>query len=170
MSSIPVISTYDNLFQEYPDKSDYSQVFMHQMTSLHLLSVLVTADKELADECFSKALDEYVEGDGGFMEWAKSEGRRAVLQHAFEMIRPVPRKAYSWSFYENTPSAFLAVPLPFAVITSLSPFERFVFVMSSIEGFSEQECASLLQCSVWDVTIGRELARRIISEEDESVV
>lgn len=170
MSSIPVISTYDNPFQEYPDKSDYSEIFMNQMTSLQLLAALVTADKHLADRCFSEALDEYVDGTGGFMEWAKLEGRRAVLRHAIEALAPKPRQAYCWSFYENLPSSLLTIPQPFAIITSLNAFERFVFVISAVEGCTEEECAALLNCSVRDVTIGRELARRIIAVEDMSIV
>ena len=38
----------------------------------------------------------------------------------------------------------------------------------SIEGISEEECAALLNCSVQDVAIGRELARAIVAVEDLS--
>jgi hypothetical protein len=170
MMDILVAPTYDAPLQNYRDAVDDSELFTDHMASLHLLSALVTADKQMADECFSRALDEYVDDAAGFVEWAKQDGRRAVLQKAIEMIRPMPERAYSWSFSGNAPSPLLGVPRPYAVITSLGAFERFVLVMSAMEGLREEECAALLNCSIRDVTIGRELARRIVAAEDALVV
>ena len=45
-------------------------------------------------------------------------------------------------------------------------FERFVFVMSVLEGHSEQECAILLGCSRRDVTIARVLALARLANTD----
>ena len=158
----------DDPLQEYGGGTDYADVFINQMNCLYLLSFLVTADRQIAERCFSNALDEYVESRGGFMEWARYEGRRAVLRHAVQIIRPVPKQAYSWSVVEIAPPLVSAVHQPFAAITSLSAFERFVFVTSVLEGFSEQECADLLDSSVQDVVIGRELGRKMIAAEDIS--
>lgn len=44
------------------------------------------------------------------------------------------------------------------VADGLGAFERFVFVMSILEGWSEQDCARNLSCSRLDVTIARLLA------------
>ena len=55
---------------------------------------------------------------------------------------------------------------PFAAIVGLSAFERFVFVMSVLEGQSEQECAILLRCSRRDVMIARVLALTRLTNTD----
>jgi hypothetical protein len=45
-------------------------------------------------------------------------------------------------------------------IVALSAFERFVFVMSVLEGQSDADCSILLNCSRPDVMIARELTLR----------
>jgi hypothetical protein len=159
---------FDDSLQEDAGATDYAEIFINQMNSLYLLSFLITANRQIAESCFSKALDEYVEGRGGFLEWAKQDGRRAVLRHAIQIMRPAPKQAYYWCFYGNMRPSISAAHQPFAAITSLSAFERFVFVMSVIEGLSQERCAALLNCSIEDVSIGRELAAMIIATEDIS--
>jgi len=166
--NISVSPIFDDPLQEYPGAIDYADIFIDQMNCLYLLSFLVTADMQVAERCFSKALEEHVENTCGFMDWAKHDGRRAVLRHAVQLIRPVQKQAYSCSFHWNVRPLVSAAHQPFAAITSLSSFERFVFVMSVIEGLSQDECAALLNCGVEDVIIGRELAREIIAAEDIS--
>jgi hypothetical protein len=158
--------TFDDPLQEYAGASDCAEVFIDRMNGLYLLSFLVTADRQIAEQCFSQALDEYVEACGGFLEWAKLEGRRAVLRHAIRILRPVPKQAYSWSYHGHAQPLVSTAHQAFATITSLNAFERFVFVMSVIEGFSVEECAALLDSSVQDVALGRELAGKIIAAED----
>jgi hypothetical protein len=43
------------------------------------------------------------------------------------------------------------------LVESRLPFERFVFVMSILEGQSDEECATLLRCSRRDVMMVRVL-------------
>lgn len=160
--------SFDDPLQEYRAGTNYADAFVEQMNCLYLLSFLVAADRDAAEKCFTLALDEYVEARGGFMDWAEQEGRRAVLRNAVRIIHPVPKQAYSWSFIDFAPPLISAAHQPFAAITSLSAFERFVFVMSVLEGLSEEECAALLDCGAEDVAIGRELARKIVAEEDIS--
>ncbi|MEG9436027.1 sigma-70 family RNA polymerase sigma factor [Edaphobacter sp. HDX4] len=163
---INVSPIFDDSLQEDAGATDYAEIFINQMNGLYLLSFLVTADRQVAERCFFKALDEYVESRGGFLEWAKQDGRRAMLRQAIQIIRPAPKQAYYWSFYGSARPLVPGAHQPFAAITSLSLFERFVFVMSVIEGLSEKECAALLNCSIEDVAIGRELAGTIIATED----
>jgi hypothetical protein len=88
------------------------------------------------------------------------------MRHAIQAIKPVPKQAYSWILSEATCPMLSAAHQPFAAITSLSAFERFAFVMSTIEGLSEEDCAGLLDCGVHEVAFGREFARRIIAMAD----
>lgn len=59
---------------------------------------------------------------------------------------------------------------PFATILLLDPFERFVFVISILEGQSDAECANLLRCSRRDVMIARVLALKRQSSTDALAV
>lgn len=163
-SSLP--SLLNEPLYSYAEPGEYADVLIEQMNGLYLLSFLLTADRQLAETCFSTALDEYVQGRTTFMGWAKEEGRRAVLRRAVQIIRPVPKQAYSWSFPSIAPPLVSAAHQPFAAITSLSAFERFVFVMSVFEGLTDEECGSLLNCSMAEVAIGCELARSIIAADD----
>jgi hypothetical protein len=147
---------------EYASAAKYGASFIDQMNCLYLLSYLVTADRQIAERCLTSALDEYVEGRSEFLKWADREGRRAVLRDAIRIIRPAPRQAYWLTYQEVALSAMPRAHHPFAAITSLGAFERFVFVMCTIENLSEEDSAALLNCSVQDVAIGRELARRIV--------
>ncbi len=159
---------FDNPPQKRGSGSGCADDFIEQMNCLYLLSFLVTADRRIAEKCFSESLDEYIDSCGGFTDWARQEGRRAVLRHAVQIIQPIPKQSYTWSIVDLAPPTVLAVNQPFAAITSLSAFERFVFVMSVLEGLSDEECAALLNCTLHDVGIGRELARTIIAAEDIS--
>ena len=38
---------------------------------LYLLSLLLTADDEKADRCFMAAMEECLQSEGAFMEWAR---------------------------------------------------------------------------------------------------
>jgi hypothetical protein len=53
-----------------------------------------------------------------------------------------------------------------STIAALGALERFVFVMSILEGQSEQDRAILLRCSRHDVTIARVLALTRLARTD----
>ena len=114
---------------------DFRETLTQELHSLYLLSLLLTADNDKADRCLVSAIGECGEGIGVFMEWADS-----------------------LSFTSRDGSAASPVNHPFATIVALGAFERFVFVMSILEGQSEQDCAILLRCSRRDVMIARVLA------------
>ena len=82
------------------------------------------------------------------------------------MIKPTPEHADYVSFMTLKRSATPAENNPFAAILSLDTFERFVFVMSILEGQSDAECAILLRCSRRDVMMARVLALKRQSSTD----
>jgi hypothetical protein len=78
------------------------------------------------------------------------------------MIRPVPDGE------DNFPPITASEQSgPLAQIRALGAFERFVFVMSILEGWSEQDCALRLRCSRRDVTIARLLALKSLGSTDD---
>ena len=156
----------DERTTSYATVADLFKTFTDEMHSLNVLSLLLTADKDKAEECFVCAMGECVEGIVVFMEWAHLWARRAVIKYAIQMIRPVPEHPDSLPFIRLEGRTAPAENGPFAAIVALGAFERFVFVMSVLEGQSEQECAILLRCSRRDVLIARVLALTRLANTD----
>jgi hypothetical protein len=150
----------------YPTVGDFLRTFNEEMHSLYLLSFLLTADHDKAEECLVSAMGECMDGIGVFMDWARSWTRGAVLKHAIQMIKPAPEHTDRVSFITLKRSATPAEDNPFATILFLDAYERFVFVMSVLEELSDEECAILLKCSRRDVMMARLLALKRQSSTD----
>jgi hypothetical protein len=150
----------------YPTVAGFLETFNEQMHSLYLLSFLLTADHDKAEQCLVSAMGDCVEGIGVFTDSACSWIRAAVLEHAIQMIKPEPEHPDCVSFLTLKRSATPAENNPFAAILLLDAFERFVFVMSILEERSAEECAILLRCSRRDVMMARLLALKRQSSTD----
>jgi hypothetical protein len=150
----------------YPTVTDFFTTFNEEMHSLYLLSFLLTADHDKAEQCLVSAMGECVEGIGVFMDWARSWTRAAVIKHAILMIRPAPEHTDYVSFTTLERSAVPSESSPFAAILLLDAFERFVFVISILEEQSDEECSILLRCSRRDVVMARLLALKRQSSTD----
>jgi DNA-directed RNA polymerase specialized sigma24 family protein len=138
----------------YAVRSDFCRIFEKDMNRLHLLSFLLTGDRIIADQCFVGGLHIAQEGNHVFKEWAESWARRAIIQNAIRMIRP--RKTTDATLPTAPSDGDVATPhAEIAGIVALPAFERFVFVMSVLERYSDQECALLLGCARSDVTEAR---------------
>jgi hypothetical protein len=155
----------DERATSYPTVTDFFKFFNEEMPSLYLLAFLLTADHNKAEQCLVSAMGECVEGIGVSMDWASSWTRGAVLKSAIQMIMPTPEYADSVSLISLERSATPAKNY-FAAILLLDAFERFVFVMSILEGQSDEECAFLLRCSRRDVMMARLLALECQSSTD----
>ena len=156
----------DQRATSYATVADFLNTLTEELHRLNLLSLLLTADKNKAEQCLVCAMGECVEGNVVYMEWARSWARRAVLKYAIQMIRPLPEHPDSLPFIRSKEPATSSENNPFAAIVALGAFERFVFVMSTLEGQSEQECAILLGCSRRDVMIARVLALTRLANTD----
>jgi hypothetical protein len=142
---------------------DVCELFTEEIHSLYLLSFLLMADQAQAEQCLIAVLGEGTEGIRDFLDWASASARIAILTHAIRMIRPVPLDmAYQSPATPDQPSPSDRAN-PFAAIASLGSFERFVFVMSVLEGRSDDECATLLVCTRREVVMARELAQQVLA-------
>ena len=56
----------------YPTVTDFLKTFNEEMHSLYLLSFLLTADHDKAEQCLVSAMGECGEGIGVFTDWARS--------------------------------------------------------------------------------------------------
>jgi len=134
--------------------TSYASV-IEEMQSLYLLSFLLTADHDKAEQCLVFAIGECAEGPGDFMDWARLWTRRAILKRAIQLMMPAPEHADGGSRISPKMAATWLGNIPFAPVLLLDAFERFVFVMSILEGQSDDECAILLRCSRRDVMMAR---------------
>ena len=166
MNMLEPMHVVDESATPYATAADLFKTFTEEMHSLYLLSLLLTADNDKAEQCFVSAIGECLEEIGAFMEWTRSRARRAILKHAIQMIMPVPEHAESLSSIGLKPPATSAGNNPLAAILALDPFERFVFVISVLEGRSEQDCAILLRSSRRDIMIARMLALKRLASSD----
>ena len=145
----------------YASSDDFRRLFDEDMKSLYLLSFLLTADREKAEQCFVSGLEDAVEGNPVFKEWARSWARRVIIVNAARAINPLPTD-------ENGRSNSLSVggngktpaweQVEIAAVLALEPFERFVYVMTVLERYSDQDCSLLLSCARRDVVAARSRA------------
>jgi hypothetical protein len=156
------VQMVDETVTGYATVTDYCRIFAEEMESLYLLAFLLTADNDKAEECFVGGLGECVDRVGMFMERARSWSRHAVVKHAIQMIRPAPEEDENGSFVSAKRPATWTAGNPFAAIVSLRAFERFVFVLSILEGQSDEDCQSLLRCSRQEVVMARQVALRLV--------
>ena len=142
----------------YADPEDFRRVFDEDMNSLYLLSFLLTANHEKAEQCFVSGLEDAVDGNPVFREWARSWARRMIVINAVKAINPRPTgKNSGWAYAsvrgdDETP---LVERIEISSVLGLEPFERFVYVMTILERCSDQECSLLLGCARWQVVAAR---------------
>jgi DNA-directed RNA polymerase specialized sigma24 family protein len=139
----------------YATRSEFCRIFEKDMNRLYLLSFLLTGDRAIAEQCFVGGLHISQEGNQVFKEWAESWARRVIIQNAIRMIRP--RKTTDATHLMAVPSTGNALTQldEIAGIVDLPAFERFAFVMSVLERYSDQECSLLLECARGDVAAAR---------------
>jgi hypothetical protein len=82
------------------------------------------------------------------------------------MIRPAPEHPDRLAFISPEVPSTSAENSPLSAIFALSAFERFVCILSLLEGQSERNCAILLRCSRRDVMIARVLALTRLANTD----
>jgi len=132
-----------NGYSAYATHRDFCRVFSEKMDRLYLLALLLTADAGKAEQCLVAGIGDSVVGNRIFKEWAYSWARRTVIQQAIRMMEPAQKRLAP----ANTELVGLEIEPRLASILKLDVLERFVFVMSVLEGYSSQDCSILLGCS-----------------------
>lgn len=148
----------------YAIAGDFCRIFAQDMNSLYLLSFLLTADREKAEQCFVSGLEDSVKSNRIFRDWARSWARRTIIQNAIRMIEPTmhsdgkaPLSTIDTAELRSENDDSLSAVL------QLGAFERFVFVMTVLERYSDQDCSLLLGCSRRAVAVARVRAAQRIA-------
>jgi hypothetical protein len=149
---------FDDRATIYATGTDFWNILTDEMHSLYLLSFLLTADLDKAEQCFFSGMGECEEEISVFMACAQTRARHTILKHAIWMIMPAPDRADDFSFARLKRSAASGKTNLFDAIVGLNAFERFVYVMSVLEKQSDDDCSTLLRCSQREVIIARALA------------
>jgi DNA-directed RNA polymerase specialized sigma24 family protein len=151
----------------YATSEDFCRIFEKDMNRLHLLSLLLTADLGLAQRCFVRGLQDAKRGNPVFRDWAESWARRTIIINAIRILGPRPGNASLFArklARKDVPE----LPEKLAAILGLPAFERFVFVMSVLEGYSARDCRLLLNSSNFDVAEARAHAVQQLGELAEN--
>jgi len=78
-----------------------------------------------------------------------------VIKNAVRMISPVPGQRNDAGHVTGLAALRSYFGGSLTVVVQLAPLERFVFVMSILEGHTLQECSILLNCTKQDVAIAQ---------------
>jgi len=146
----------------YATAADFKQIFTEDINSLYLLSLLLTGNPEKAEGCFVGGIGESTKGNHVFKEWARSWARRTIIQSAIRLINPRERSVTT----RSSDVAYVMDRIPMVLqaevyaILELAPVERFVFVMSVLEHYSDHDCSILLGCARRDIITARVRAMR----------
>jgi DNA-directed RNA polymerase specialized sigma24 family protein len=150
----------------YATSADFCRIFYEDMNNLYMLSLLLTADDEKAEECFVRGLKDAAGGTSVFKEWAHSWARRTIIHNA---MRVCQLRATGENYIANPASSRGAagipagIPAKIAAIVDLPLFERFVFVLWVLEHLSDHECSLLLSCGRREVITARSRALQPIA-------
>ena len=153
---------------QYASSDDFCRIFYERTDELYQLSFLLTADHEKAEQCFVSGLENSVKGNRVFREWARSWARRAIIQCAVRAINPRPVEDGVPPNSRGSSEKLVVEQRDIAAILELRPFERFVYVMSVLERYSDQDCSVLLGCARRDVVAARSRALQQVGSAVES--
>ena len=148
---------------QYASHEDFHTIFNEDLKEFYQLSFLLTRDPAKAKRCLVSGLEDCVTGNRVFREWARSWAKRTIVQNAICELTPRPSQS-------TLPSPGSILPevdqhsrgpgFEINAVLQLADFDRFVFVMSVLEHYSEHDCALLLGCSVTVIREGRTRALR----------
>jgi hypothetical protein len=140
----------------YASREDFCRIFTEDLDKLYQLSFLLTRDFQKAERCFVDGLEDCVAGNSVFRERARGWAKRAIIQNAIRELTPQPGLSNSppslpmfsdIDQLSSGPASYFEID----AVLRLADYERFVFVMSVLEHYSEHDCAVLLECSVPEV-------------------
>jgi len=140
----------------YAGARDFCRIFAEEMSGLYQLAFLLTADPAKAEQCFVSGLEDCAGANRVFKDWARSWARRTVIQNAIRLIQPTRKQAgpsQTAIAGDETKTSHHSDLL--AALFGVTTLERFVFVMSVLEGYSDQDCKALLGCSRQDIIRAR---------------
>jgi hypothetical protein len=144
-----------NFRADYAKHDDFYEVFEKDAKSLYLLAFVLTANHKESEHCFVSTVDEAFKEKAVFKEWARSWVKRRMIENAIESAwhdtARDGQKRDLWSAQQHENEKRCEIDS----VTQLPSFERFVFVMSILERYSDWDCSVLLECNMKKVAQAR---------------
>jgi hypothetical protein len=140
---------------DYVTHDDFCRVLEKDMKPLYLLAFLLTGNHKESEQCFVSTVENSFRERAVFREWVLPWVKRGLIKNAIEIVSPgSPRndaKRDLWSAGQYAIQGQYGID----TVTKLATFERFVFVMSILERYSNWDCSMLLGCSINKVAQAR---------------
>ncbi len=159
-----------DFLDDYATCTDFCEVFRRNTTHLYLLAFLLTANHQEAQECFVGAMDNAFAERNVFKGWEESWSKRCLIEHAIGAIifQPGRREARRDVWFQDGEIGFRTF---LDAVTQLKSAERFVFVMTELEGYSAKETALLLHRTLESVhNLRIEALQRLAELNQEMIV
>jgi DNA-directed RNA polymerase specialized sigma24 family protein len=160
MSCQRQIRTGKDSANECATREDFSRVFTENLNGLYQLAYILTGDDEKAQQCFIAGLEDSVQANNVFKDWALSWAKRTIIKNAIRALQLQPADAGS-----SLPASVVSDKNKLRIIRdghleidsvlALEDFERVVFVMTVLERYSDHESALLIGCSIEEIQAAR---------------
>jgi hypothetical protein len=149
----------------------FRKLLTQGVSSLYLLSFLLTGNRKEARRCFVAGVADCIDGNRVFKKWAMSWARSIIVHNAIQIRSPHagPPRSGGSELHSATDHNLSNNALrygPFANVLALEDFERFVYVLSVLEGYTDWECSVLLKSSPQEIGQTRSRALRHMAEVD----
>jgi DNA-directed RNA polymerase specialized sigma24 family protein len=145
---------------EYATLEDFCRAFTENLDGLYQLSYLLTGDAAKAQQCFVAGFEDSVKSNNVFKDWAHSWAKRAIIKNAIRALRPQAADSDS-----SLPASVISEKNKLRIIRdghleidsvlALEDFERFVFIMTVLERYSDHDSALLIGCSIAEIRAAR---------------
>ena len=142
----------------YATVEEFRRIFIEGTDELYQLSFLLTANHGKAEQCFVAGLEESVRSNRVFKDWARSWAKRVIIQNAIRELKPsapIASSSSSVALYATSEPLKQDQRFELDRVLGLGDFDRFVFVISVLEHYSDRDCAMLLGCSSRQVAEAR---------------
>jgi DNA-directed RNA polymerase specialized sigma24 family protein len=138
--------------RDYATSVDFCSLFKDHANRFYFLAYLLTGDRDKAEQCFVTSLESCLRSQRVFKEWGVRWATHTILKTAMEMMGSGQKKGQIQVAGTSEPEILLSV------MRELTPFERFAYVMTVLENYSDHECATLLGRTLKDVRAARDRA------------
>ena len=143
-------SSAEDYGNRFATEEDFCFIFRGEMKALYLLAWLITADPANAEKCLVSGLDDCLQAANVLTGHAHSWARRMIAKNAIRILRQRPEMPQAPLQHAVCPRTSRTPPHcdPYLErVMALGEFERLVFVLCVLEGYSEADCALLIRCS-----------------------
>ena len=145
----------------YATAADFCRIFKEEQSSLYLLAFLLTGNQQQAMKCLVAGIEDAARENVVFREWARSWTKRTLIKNAIQLVffsdGVTNQKRDRWSETASGDGELIDA------VAGLPLRQRFVFVMSALERYSDRDCSLMLACKVDDVRRAREQALQQLS-------